>query len=192
MMLIWNPQFSDPQTHTLNLVISCFHFLYVPLQWGWIYFVWNEVRILYFCRRTRFFIQLSHPVDFLNTEDPRWLPFFLVAGLQLVSTLSEDNIIRIQLKVGYSNNDIKLSITGFWVVVSMHLYSEAIFLFLRAISMWWDLHILLLYDSIRWNYGQIKLLCLVFLIGGQFSLSILVLRKDKFFYLSGHNLLLWP
>lgn len=52
-----------------------------------------------------------------------------------MSTLSEDSIIKIQSKVGYSNNDIKLSITGFWVVVSMHIYSEAIFLFLRAISM---------------------------------------------------------
>lgn len=30
--------------------------------------------------------------------------------------------------VDYSNNDVKLSITGFRVKVSIHIYSEAIFL----------------------------------------------------------------
>ena len=49
-----------------------------------------------------------------------------------MSTLSENNRIKFHLKVDYSDNDIKLSITGFRVKLRIHIYSEAIFL--RAIS----------------------------------------------------------
>ena len=89
----------------------------VTKSWSWL----TELnRLKEWCEHFISLGELTYPSNFhimlifYPWRTPGDFLLFLVAGLQLVSTLSENNIIKFHLKVDYSNNDIKLSIIGFW------------------------------------------------------------------------------